>query len=103
VIVAEGQWTPDSRSGESEIDNGPAGAKSSQDRADQKPYAGYQIAGERESYYMDCTTSAAAESLLLRCRHGHAAPLVDRLQDRLRDRDGPHAVLAVWEQAALAA
>ena len=32
---------------------------------------------------------------LRHCRHSHAAPLVDRLQDRLRDRDRLYAVLAV--------
>src|SRR5262249_14524946 len=33
-------------------------------------------------------------------RHRHAAPLVDGLQDRLRDRYRPHALLAVRQQTA---
>src|SRR5919108_846879 len=44
---------------------------------------------------------AAAENPLLDGRHGHAAALVDGLQDRLRERHRPHAMLAVWQQAAL--
>src|SRR5215510_12234929 len=35
-------------------------------------------------------------------RYRHAAPLVNRLQDRLRDRHRPNAVLAVWQHAGLA-
>src|SRR5882724_3690362 len=54
------------------------------------------------SYDKGCTTRTAAESPLCHRRHGHAAPLVDRLQDRLCNCDRPHAVLTVWKQAALA-